>query len=365
MLLLFMILANDLDETTHFALETADFSVFPETSHVRIGPKGRVYVADPDQSKIRVFDPSGKHLFSFGNKGAGPGEFKRWFGTFTLGRDGTVYQLDHWGGNRWVNLFGADGTFKRIFSLRAIEDVFGGRDIFALNGGGFVIGYEQEWRTGKLGSLFTGGSDVRFTIVNQDESLGKRLIDTHLLMEISENEDSEGRPFPHAPDILSAHSPERGVLAWQISNADTVSLIDLTTGNTIQVPNGFQKRPMAKESIQAFVEKRMATEIPAKYRAYETRLYGKMLDLSSKLEMSLPIVHKLFFNEKGALFLVSGPEGSDTFTVHVLDINNQMIRKFQTTAIPVGFHGGRAYYLKRNEEEGTAAIFIKSQPKGF
>jgi hypothetical protein len=36
---------------------------------------GRVYVAEPQSREVRVFDQDGRHLHSFGRRGAGPGEF--------------------------------------------------------------------------------------------------------------------------------------------------------------------------------------------------------------------------------------------------------------------------------------------------
>ena len=36
--------------------------------------QGRIYVADYEAGEVRVFAPDGQHLFTFGGKGAGPGE---------------------------------------------------------------------------------------------------------------------------------------------------------------------------------------------------------------------------------------------------------------------------------------------------
>ena len=37
--------------------------------------EGRIYVADSGSRTVRVFDDGGTHVYSFGGRGEGPGEF--------------------------------------------------------------------------------------------------------------------------------------------------------------------------------------------------------------------------------------------------------------------------------------------------
>lgn len=39
-------------------------------------PDGRFAVADAQAEEVRIFDPDGRHLRTFGGKGAGPGELQ-------------------------------------------------------------------------------------------------------------------------------------------------------------------------------------------------------------------------------------------------------------------------------------------------
>ena len=78
----------------------------------------RLYVVDiggvdNDSHRVRVFDPrTGTHLFDFGSRGDGPGNFN-------LPRDvvvapnGLIYVVD--GGNFRVQVFDGDGRFLRVF----------------------------------------------------------------------------------------------------------------------------------------------------------------------------------------------------------------------------------------------------------
>jgi DNA-binding beta-propeller fold protein YncE len=95
----------------------------PDTFHrpagIGVNSEGtRLYVVDiggvdNDHHRVRVFDPrSGTHLFDFGSRGDGPGDFN-------LPRDvvvapnGLIYVVD--GGNFRVQVFDGDGKFLRVF----------------------------------------------------------------------------------------------------------------------------------------------------------------------------------------------------------------------------------------------------------
>ena len=49
---------------------------FNNPRDVAIGPQGRFHVADTDNHRVQVFDPSGNHLFTFGAFGTGNGQMK-------------------------------------------------------------------------------------------------------------------------------------------------------------------------------------------------------------------------------------------------------------------------------------------------
>lgn len=55
-------------------LEGEDPNVLGNPGSVDMASDGRIYVADRQAREIRVFDPEGRHPFSFGREGGGPGE---------------------------------------------------------------------------------------------------------------------------------------------------------------------------------------------------------------------------------------------------------------------------------------------------
>jgi hypothetical protein len=55
-------------------VDAPDAKVFGRISGLALGPSGRIFVADHQANEIRVFSSHGTHLFTFGRRGAGPGE---------------------------------------------------------------------------------------------------------------------------------------------------------------------------------------------------------------------------------------------------------------------------------------------------
>ena len=92
---------------------------FQEPWGVGVAPNGNVYVADTWNHRIQYFDPSGKFLGKWGHLGDAKGRTDADPSVFwgprsvAISSDGEVYVTDT--GNKRVQVFGLDGTFKRMF----------------------------------------------------------------------------------------------------------------------------------------------------------------------------------------------------------------------------------------------------------
>ncbi|WP_419941903.1 hypothetical protein [Candidatus Palauibacter sp.] len=84
----------------------------------RMLPDGRIAVANGGSDEVRVFDPSGGHVATWGGQGEGPGEFSG------------LTQVARWPGDSlvaWysqglsISVFDASGNFGRSFSLQSVE----------------------------------------------------------------------------------------------------------------------------------------------------------------------------------------------------------------------------------------------------
>jgi hypothetical protein len=75
---------------------------------------GRLVLLNSGTREFRVFDASGRYLYSFGGPGDGPGEFG-YVEEFAVESDDTIVTIDRW---RWVvSWFASDGTLLRTRSI--------------------------------------------------------------------------------------------------------------------------------------------------------------------------------------------------------------------------------------------------------
>ncbi len=91
----------------------AQSDLFQGPSDVAWDATGNIYVADGfGNARIAKFDKNGKFVKSWGSRGAAPGQFNTPRG-IAIDAQGLVYVADS--GNRRIQVFDADGTFKTAF----------------------------------------------------------------------------------------------------------------------------------------------------------------------------------------------------------------------------------------------------------
>jgi DNA-binding beta-propeller fold protein YncE len=116
------------DQQGKFLRRIGGPKVFSRPSGIAAAPDGtRLYVVDTggvsrqEEHRVRVYDPAtGAHLFDFGKRGTGNGEFNL-PRDITVAPDGALYVVDS--GNFRVQAFDRDGKFLRSFG--AIGRQFG------------------------------------------------------------------------------------------------------------------------------------------------------------------------------------------------------------------------------------------------
>jgi len=344
-------------------LENPDFALIPDPGHIHSDGRERIYVADPDEGVIRVFHKDGRYLRAIGSKGEGPGQFKRWFGTFTLGASGDVLQVDFFGGNRWINVFDANGKFKKTIPID-VEGVYGPFQLFSPHPEQMVMGYMIHWRTEKKGPLYMGKADSHLVGLDGEGNLGAHFTKTTLTHEISEYPDREGRPIPAQNELLSAMSPDGKWLVFMRSDEEKLQVVPMVEGERRTLSHGFKKRKVTKETVAQFVEKRLEETLPA-FRGYERRLYGRMVKYASRHKALQPIVDRLFFNPSGVLFLVKQDRQSKEFDVIRLDLVSEKKSRFRSARVPAVFLKDQAVFLEVNEEDGLATLVIDMIPEPF
>ena len=83
---------------------------FHRCTHTALSPKGELYISDGyGNARVHVYDPSGKHRFSWGGPGTGPGEFNLPH-NITCDDDGWVYVADR--ESHRVQVFDGKGKYE-------------------------------------------------------------------------------------------------------------------------------------------------------------------------------------------------------------------------------------------------------------
>jgi len=62
----------------------ADTDILVSINAIRIDRQGNIFILNSKLNRVHVFNAQGKHLYSFGKKGEGPGEIKQAWGLFVL-----------------------------------------------------------------------------------------------------------------------------------------------------------------------------------------------------------------------------------------------------------------------------------------
>ena len=97
------------------AIEGEGAEVFGRIDGVAVLSTGAIVVADGLNSELRAFDHSGRHLWTAGRRGQGPGEFASLVGAFAMVGDSVLAVSS----GRTASVFNAEGTFVRQFRLDA------------------------------------------------------------------------------------------------------------------------------------------------------------------------------------------------------------------------------------------------------
>jgi DNA-binding beta-propeller fold protein YncE len=133
--------------------ETVDSSVPPfgnlkEPRDAAWDDRGRLWIADFGNSRLRIYDAEGGYLGGWGGKGNGPYNFRD-LSAVTIGGD-DVYVADTWNGR--VEKFGIDGASKATAT-----GLFGPRGIAVGSNGSVWVSDTGNHRVVRYDSVLSGG----------------------------------------------------------------------------------------------------------------------------------------------------------------------------------------------------------------
>ncbi len=323
--------------------------------YLRVDPQGRIYIPDRRDSSILVLGPDGKKLARFGRQGEGPGEFKRWFGSFGLCPDGRILQVDFWGGNRSISCFSQDGIFQWVRKIR-MEGQFGPEAIYPMNDGRLILPIGHGTRQIPKGEILYQVTQTSFFLAEESGQLIKALTVVETYSDFS---DLKGQGWPRLPfqvDLCTTFDPISGRLAYQKENENQVHIIDVLSGKKSSVANGFTIQKQTEQKI------RNEAQLLMKRRGSEPfePLYRKLISAGRTIEENLPIVNHLLYTDTGDLLIgARGPEHDSATTLYILDRSLRLRGPIKRPQFPAAVMKGLVYDLFFDDEEGYSLIITK------
>jgi hypothetical protein len=297
----------------------------PESSFGRVGSTllgddGRIYVADAQDQHIRVYSDAGRHLFTIGRRGSGPGEFTG-VAAMEFAPDGALWVRDE-GGNMRYQSFTVSATEARYRStVRMLNHHADARQplVFDARGNPVEIGRVSGQNASPyrvVRSTLDANARVVVadtTIEPPEDSLGVRLVP------FSVGDSVRGMRYFYAPFgalPLVAHA-RSGEMARAVSSNYSVSW-DMLDGRRLRV-----LRQSATGPEPTAAERRDAQEQQQSQREWAQRFRASVPDF--RMPDRKPVLEALKFSRDGELWVARTPAAGRPREADVYDRNGRHV----------------------------------------
>jgi hypothetical protein len=237
------------------ATESRDAYMFGEIGGLASDAAGRIVVADPHTSSIRVFSAAGKHLYTFGRPGSGPGDLA-YPCCIAFDQTGRLWVRER--ENQRHSLFALDEDRAKFIKSLPVGAGFGEIDRLNWDGRG---GLMYVFRVARGGPMRT----VRFHMDTlgkeyRRDTLREPLLDPSSRITVRQSAGVFSIAVPYAPRLLRAEGPG-GQIAEANSRRYEVTWLDgdLKVARTLRVNFeppllSARERAASRDSVARFNE---------------------------------------------------------------------------------------------------------------
>jgi hypothetical protein len=299
---------------------------------VTVGGDGALYVAQPQEHVVKVYDASGRYLRSIGREGAGPGEFD-WISG--MGWKGDSLWVSDAAQAR-ITVFAPDGTAGRTLGFSHGSAMTEGRvnvpgDLLT---DGSVLGF---WMA-PLHLLVTGPLRVpmvRFSPKGEPLAVLGHLDKRNEFGVLRSDNSQSYFPQPFADAALSAVAPDGSSLV--IARREAATSGGSATFHVERIlPSGarafarnylYRPIPLSREAAEQAVEKLVAGMGAANIRRPSDAALGRAIRQALYRPRYLPPVNEVVMGRDGTIWLRREALGRSHAWWHVLDARGRLVAR--------------------------------------
>ena len=318
----------------------------------------KIFVADRSEYNIKVFSESGKYLYKIGEKGEGPGRFKRWFGVFTMDSVGNIYQGDYFQGNRFINVFTKKGKLIKTIKIKLNKD-FGIEDIFIMDNKNIYLGLSYGYDFKKIGKLYFWGTKYHISKL-VDGKIKKEIFTGTSYHDFSDERKGGWPSVPFEIYYLTAFSLKNRMIAVCKNNEDKIHIYNLKNRTKAIIYTGWKKRLIDRGKFQKAIKEKLDSP---RLNPYFKNLYKK-LKIKYLPDKNKPMIERFVFNPEGELIVCKKTAGK-LYKIKKFSTIGKKLKEFQDTNFPFFISKTKLYYIDYDRGSDTIFIIIKKRGENY
>lgn len=302
-------------------------------SDLTVGRDGNIFVSQPQESVVKVYDARGRYVRSIGREGSGPGEFER---PSSLGwRGDTLWVADP--PQTRISLFAPSGGFVRAISFSRAAPLTDGRPHIPgfLLADGSVLGFWQAPLFLVAGSRPLNIPMVRFTARGEPIALLARREDRNEFGVMTQGTSRTYFPQPFTDSPLTAVAPDGSALVIVRRNAAphgdsaVFSVQRIHYSGRVSLSRNYQYRPLrlSRDAVARAVDEQAGGLAETRIRTPEAAVVRRELRENLYRPRFLPPVTRLVLGRDGTIWLRREELNRDMAWWHVLDARGRIIAR--------------------------------------
>lgn len=308
-------------------------------SYLSVGRDNNVYVSQPQDAVVRVYDARGRFLRKLGRRGEGPGEFQApgilgWRGDTLWVADGRLAR---------ISLFGPGGAFVRSVTFTRVGPITDNRPNVAgsLFADGSVLGLWQAPLPVLSGPRAVSVPLVRFTAGGQPVNVVARVPRKNEFVELRSGTGISYAPQPFTDSPLWAPSPDgsgivvvtRGVATAGRRATFAVRKFHFSGRQLFATAHAYTPRPLAAAAVNRVVEQHVEGLSNARWKTPPEGALRRMIRGALYRPRYVPPVTGLTVGRDGTVWLRREETGAAAVAWDVLDAAGRRVAR---VALPTG-----------------------------